>query len=96
MKTEATKNDVVKIRMDSVTQQLLEQARAYTHLDKSKFIRQSIREKAEAVIAEYEETRFDASDWQLFFSLLDSPPEPTSRMKKAAQTYKKIIATDAL
>ena len=91
MTTETHKQDILKIRMDVTTQQLLDRARNYVELDKSKFIRQSIREKAETVIAEYEKTRFNAEDWQLFFELLENPPEPTERMKKAALTYKKII-----
>jgi len=58
MKPESVKNDIVKIRMDSVTLQLLEQARVHVNLDKSKFIRQSIQEKAAAIIAEHETTHF--------------------------------------
>ena len=84
--------DVLKVRIDAVTLQLLERARTYVDLDKSKFIRQSIREKAETIISEHEKTRFNPDDWQLFFSMLDNPPEPTERMKKAALTYHKIIA----
>lgn len=88
----AIKNDVIKIRIDETTHQLLEQARAYIYLDKSKFIRQSIQEKAQAVIAEHETTRFCAADWEMFFEMMDNPPEPTERMKRAAKLYKKIIA----
>lgn len=91
MTTETHKPDVLKIRIDAATLQLLEKARNYVDLDKSKFIRQSIQEKAEAVIAEHEATRFNAADWEMFFDLLENPPEPTERMKKAALTYKKII-----
>ena len=94
MTTETNKHDVLKIRIDTVTLQLLEQARNYADLDKSKFIRQSIREKAEAIIADHEQTRFNAEDWQMFFDMLDNPPEPTERMKKALQTYNKIIANE--
>lgn len=94
MKAESIKTDVLKVRIDSVTLELLEKARDYIHLDKSKFIRQSIQEKAKEVIAEYETTRFNTEDWELFFSMLDNPPEPTERMKKAAKTYHKIIAAD--
>lgn len=77
--------------MDATTLQLLEQARSYVDLDKSKFIRQSIREKAELVISEHEKTKFSAEDWQMFFDMLDNPSEPTERMKKAALTYKRIV-----
>lgn len=95
MAIETTKHqDILKVRIDTVTLQLLERARVYVELDKSKFIRQSIREKAEAIIAEHEKTRFSADDWQLFFEMVDNPPEPTERMKKAALMYKKIIANE--
>ncbi len=94
MSIELSKENVLKIRMDTVTLQLLERARSYVDLDKSKFIRQSIREKAESVIAEHEQTRFSAEDWQLFFDMLDNPPEPTERMKKAALTYQRIMDTE--
>jgi uncharacterized protein (DUF1778 family) len=90
MKTESTKTDILKIRMDTVTLQLLDKARAYVDLDKSKFIRQSIREKAQQVIAEHEQTRFDAADWQVFFDMLDNPPQPSERLKKAAALYQQI------
>lgn len=93
---ESNKQDVLKVRMDAVTLQLLERARGYVDLDKSKFIRQSIREKAEAIIAEHEKTHFSADDWQMFFSMLDNPPEPTERMKKAALTYQRIIADNEI
>lgn len=93
MATEPIKQDVLHIRMDTVTLQLLERAQQYVGLDKSKFIRQSIREKADAVIAQHEQTtRFSADDWQRFFALLDNPPEPTERMKKAAALYQDIVS----
>ena len=94
MTIESNKQDVLKIRIDAVTLQLLEQARSYIELDRSKFIRQSIREKAETIISEHEKTRFNPADWQMFFTMLDNPPEPTDRMKKAALTYQKIIAAE--
>lgn len=94
MTIELNKQEVLKIRMDAVTLQLLERARSYVDLDKSKFIRQSIREKAESVISEHEKTRFSTEDWQMFFAMLDNPPEPTERMKKAALTYQRIIDTE--
>lgn len=91
MGIDSNKQDVLKVRMDSVTLTLLEQARSYIDLDRSKFIRQSIREKAEAVISEHKKTHFTPADWQMFFAMLDNPPEPTERMKKAALTYQKIV-----
>ena len=39
MNIETSKQDVLKVRMDRVTLQLLERARGYVELDKRKFIR---------------------------------------------------------
>ncbi|MBI1389500.1 MAG: DUF1778 domain-containing protein [bacterium] len=44
----------LKVCIDPDTFALMEQARAYLNLDKSKFVRQSVRRMAEAVIAEHE------------------------------------------
>lgn len=41
-----------------------------------------------------EQTRFNAEDWQMFCAMQENPPEPTERMKKALQTYNKIIVAD--
>jgi Protein of unknown function (DUF1778) len=46
------------------------------------------------IISEHEKTRFNPADWQMFFTMLDNPPEPTERMKTAALTHQKIIAAE--
>jgi uncharacterized protein (DUF1778 family) len=94
MTIDTNKQNVLKVRMDGVTLQLLEQARQYIGLDKSKFIRQSIREKASHIISEHEQTQFTAQDWQQFFDLLDNPPEPKAPMKKGLKTYEQIVANE--
>jgi len=96
MKTESRKNNTLKLRMDNMTLEMLEHAMSYVNLDKSKFVRQSIIEKAEAIIAEHEKTRFTQKDWYLFFDMLDDAPEPTERMKRAEQKYQKILASDGI
>jgi uncharacterized protein (DUF1778 family) len=96
MTAESKKDDALKVRMDSVTLDLLERASTYVHLNKSKFIRQSIREKAAAIIAEHEKTRFTEEDWRMFFDMLDNPPEPTDRMKKAARKYRGITGANGI
>ncbi|MDP8243376.1 MAG: DUF1778 domain-containing protein [Candidatus Hinthialibacter antarcticus] len=85
-------DDTLKVRMDSITLDLMERAREFLHLDKSKFIRHSVRRMAEAVIAEHEQTRFSADDWQQFFQLVENPPEATDRFKKAALKYQEITS----
>ena len=95
MSVEAQKNEEFKFRLDRTTSALLERASGYSGLDKSKFIRESIREKALAIIEEHEKTTFTENDWRMFFSLLENPPEPTEAMKNAAQKYKSLIASHA-
>ncbi len=94
MKTALRKDDTLKIRMDRATLNLLERARTYIDVNKSTFIRQSIQEKAAAVIAENEKTRFTKADWSRFFDMIDHPPEPTVRMKKAARKYRAIASSN--
>lgn len=45
-------------------------------------------------LLEHEQTRFNESDWCLFFDSLDMPVEPTERMKKAAKRYNQIVSPD--
>jgi len=96
MSLNVTKDDTLKFRMDAATAELMERARGYVKLDKSKFVRHSIREKAEAIIAQHEKTTFTEEDWHVFFDMIDNPPEPTDRMKKAAEKYKDITASHAV
>ena len=81
---------MLKVSIDSATLDNLERASSYVELDKSEFIRLSIREKAAAVIAEHEKPRFTKQDWYMFFNMLDNPPETTDRIKKAAGKYTEI------
>ena len=40
---------------------------------------------------EHDITRFNAADWEMFFEMLNNPPEPTESMRKAAIAYKKML-----
>lgn len=88
----AKKDDMFKFRIDAATEALMERARRHVNLDKSKFVRQSIREKAESIIAQHEKTSFSEQDWHMFFDAIENPPEPNERLKKAAALYKEEIA----
>lgn len=94
MDTEPKQDNTIKLRIDDLTLELLDRATKYTGLNKSKFIRQSIREKAETIIAEHEKTNFTEADWKMFFSLLDQPIEATDRMKKARKKYSEIVSNN--
>lgn len=90
MESDTDRDDTLKVRMDAATLSMLETARGYLKLDKSKFIRQSVREKAAAVIAEHRTTRFSTEDWASFFAALDAPVKPTDRMTRAARKFREI------
>ncbi len=90
MAPDIERDDTLKVRMDAVTLSMMDTARGYLKLDKSKFIRQSVREKAAAVIAEHQKTRFSAEDWASFFAALDTPAKPTDRMTRAARKFREI------
>ncbi len=92
--TTTAKDNALKLRMDSMTMEMLERARAYVDLDKSKFIRQSIREKAESILAQHEKTLFSEQDWHMFFDMIENPPKPPGRMNKAAKLYQEIVSSD--
>ena len=90
------KDHTIKFRIDPPTEALMERAQTYIGTNKSKFIRQSIREKATAIISQHEKTTFSKDDWYLFFDMLDNSPEPTNRLKKASQKYKKITGQNEI
>jgi uncharacterized protein (DUF1778 family) len=93
MSVEAQKSEEFTLRLDSTTSDLPERASGYIGLDKSQFIRESIREKAQAIIEEREKTMFTENDWRMFFSLRDNLPEPTEAMKRAAEAYESLITS---
>ena len=66
MSAQSRKGEDFKFRLDKTTLDMLNRARDYVHLDKSKFIRESIREKAQTVISEHEKTVFTEKDWRMF------------------------------
>lgn len=90
MREVVNKDHTIKFRIDQPTEALMDRAQSYLGTNKSKFIRQCIREKARAIISQHEKTTFSNDDWYLFFDTLDNVTEPTDRMKKAAKKYKTI------
>lgn len=90
MQGTANKDIDYKLRLDSVTAELVEKACGYLNTKRSEFFRSSAREKAELIISEHERTHFSSEDWSMFFDMVDNTPEPTERMKKAKAKYKEI------
>lgn len=86
------KDNSLKVRFDAPTLSLLEQAGSLVGMDRSKFVRYSVRTTAEEVIAQHGKTVFSKEDWTTFFDMVDNQgSEPTQRMKNAARKYREII-----
>ena len=65
-------------------------------IDNVKITKNRYQSLVEAIIAQHEKTTFTEEDWHVFFDMIDNPPEPTDRMKKAAEKYKEITASHAV
>lgn len=85
-----SKDKTFVFQLDELTQELMHRACIFTGLDQDSFIQQSICEKAEAIIAEFDKTTFTEEDWHRFFDMIDNPPQPTERMKKSVIAEKMI------
>lgn len=57
----------------------------------NQFLVQAAVEKAENIIERGKVISLSSKDAQLFFNILDSPPEPNKKLKSAFDNYKSII-----
>ncbi len=57
----------------------------------NQFLVQAALEKAEDIIKKDQVISLGRKDSKLFFELLDSPPEPNKKLKKAFSNYKKMV-----
>jgi|SaaInl7_135m_RNA_FD_contig_21_3290976_length_493_multi_4_in_0_out_0_1 uncharacterized protein (DUF1778 family) len=88
------KDNSLKVRFDTPTYSLMEEAGSLIGMDRSKFVRFSVESTAKEIIAQHEKTSFSEKDWVSFFDMVENQEvEPTSRMKKAAHKYRKIVGS---
>lgn len=70
----------------------IQQAAALLGVDDSTFTLNAAYRSALETIAAHERTRLQAQDHAAFFAALDSPPEPTERLRAAAAHHAATIS----
>lgn len=81
-------NQRVSARMPSKIYETLAQAAELTGATVNQFIVQSAYQKAQEVIEKERFIRMTSRSASAFFDALDTPPEPTEKLKKAAKAFR--------
>jgi uncharacterized protein (DUF1778 family) len=71
----------------------IQRAAALSGVDDSVFTINAAYQAAIETIASHERTQLQAADHEAFFAALDNPPEPTDRLRQAAERYHATIST---
>lgn len=78
----------LEARISSEQKALFQQAAFLTSRKLSEFVVASAQEAATRIIAEHETIRLSREEQIRFVSALLNPPEPTDRLRQAAQQYR--------
>lgn len=81
-------NQRVSARVPSNIYETLAQAAELTGATVNQFIVQSAYQKAQEVIEKERFIRMTTRSASAFFEALDQPPEPTEKLKKAAEAFR--------
>ena len=89
--TGTSKEKRMHIRMDVSAKRKLEKAAAYKHKSLSEFVILQALESAEKVIREHESLAFSQSDWDVFMTALETPPNLNKKLKEAFRLHHKTV-----
>ena len=81
-------NERITARVSEQIKQTLIAAADLTGATLNQFLVQSALEKAENIIEKDKLIHLSNKDAQLFFEMLENPPEPNTKLKKAVKNYK--------
>jgi uncharacterized protein (DUF1778 family) len=82
----STGNDSrINLRLTRGDKALITRAAALAQTDVTAFIISSVLRKAQSVIKEHEHFKLSRRDSQLVMELLENPPAPNPRLRKAAR-----------
>lgn len=85
MPTRAIEGNRIEIRIKPEEKTILARAAALEHVDLTGFILGKVLPEARAVIDRAERVKLSARDSLKVLSLLESPPKPNARLKRAAK-----------
>ena len=84
---DTTRDARLEARVSAAQKNLLQQAAALSGRTLSEFVVASAQDAARRVIAEHESIRLSREEQLVFVEALLKPPEPNSRLKRAAKDY---------
>jgi uncharacterized protein (DUF1778 family) len=87
MANQDTRDARLEARVSAAQKNLLQQAAALSGRTLSEFVVASAQDAARRVIAEHESIRLSREEQLVFVEALLKPPEPNSRLKRAAKDY---------
>lgn len=82
-------NSRVALRVQPADKALIMRAVALEQTDMTTFILRTVLREAQSVIAEHERVRLTERDSRLVLELLENPPAPNAKLKKAARALPK-------
>lgn len=88
MPRQATEGNRIELRIKAEEKALLARAAALEHLDLTGFILRRVLPEARAVIDRAERLALSERDSLKVLDLLEHPPKPTARLKRAAKAGK--------
>lgn len=81
-------NERITARVSEQIKETLISAADLTGATLNQFLVQSALEKAESIIEKDKIIHLSNKDAQLFFDMLENPPEPNSKLKNAVKNYR--------
>ena len=84
-------NERITARVSEQIKETLIAAAELTGATLNQFLVQSALEKAENIIEKDKLIHLSNKDAQLFFDMLETPPEPNTKLKNAVKNYKATI-----
>ncbi len=73
------------VRVRPVDKAIIKRAAALAQTDMTTFILQTVLREAQSVIDEHERFKLSQRDSQLVMELLENPPAPNAKLRKAAR-----------
>jgi uncharacterized protein (DUF1778 family) len=81
----AVDNDRVALRVRPADKAMIVRAAALAQTNMTTFILRTVLREAESVIKEHERIEFSVRDSKLVMDLLENPPPPNAKLRKAAR-----------
>ena len=87
--SQALKDDRIDLRLAPGTREAIEKAAMITGQSLADFVVDAVTERALEVIRESDVITLSAGDYARVLVALDSPPEPSPALERAAERYKR-------